>query len=123
MQSFDPVTREGVAITNLFGLELVITALLLALVFGWLIVAVVRFRARPGVPTDPRQVQGNRRLELIWTSAPVLTLAIIAVLMIQTMRSVDAAPANRLPVRIIGHQWWWEIVYPNGQAITANEIH
>jgi cytochrome c oxidase subunit 2 len=123
VNAFDPVTRQGVAITNLFGLELVITALLLALVFGWLIVALVRFRATAGDATEPRQVHGNRRLEFIWTSAPVLTLAIIVVLMIQTMRSVDAAPSNGLPVRIIGHQWWWEIVYPNGQAITANEIH
>jgi cytochrome c oxidase subunit 2 len=43
--------------------------------------------------------------------------------MIQTMRSVDAAPSTAFQVRVIGHQWWWEIVYPSGQASTANEIH
>ena len=32
-----------------------------------------------------------------------------------------------LPIRVIGHQWWWEVVYPDtipqDQIETANEIH
>jgi cytochrome c oxidase subunit 2 len=27
-----------------------------------------------------------------------------------------------LEITVIGHDWWWEIKYPNG-AVTANEIH
>jgi cytochrome c oxidase subunit 2 len=123
LPTFDPVTRQAVSITDLFGLELAITAVLLAFVFGWLIVALVRFRATPGDAIEPPQTHGNRRLELIWTTVPVLTLAIIVVLMIQSMRSVDAAPSGGLAIRIIGHQWWWELVYPDGQSITANELH
>ena len=123
MISFDPATSQAVSVTNLFGLELAISALLLALVFGLLITALVRFRGRADDADEPRQVQGNRRLEIIWTAGPVLTLAIIAVLMFQTMRSVDARPADGLPIRVIGHQWWWEFVYPDGQAVTANELH
>ena len=82
MESFDPVTRQGGAITSLFALELVITALLLTLVFGWLIVALVRFRGTPGDAVEPVQVHGSRRLEIAWIAAPVLMLAIIVVLMI-----------------------------------------
>jgi cytochrome c oxidase subunit 2 len=32
-----------------------------------------------------------------------------------------------LQIRVIGHQWWWEVQYrdsiPNNWAITANEVH
>ena len=28
-----------------------------------------------------------------------------------------------LAVHLVGHQWWWEIVYPSEQVVTANEIH
>ena len=64
MDSFDPVTRQGMAITNLFWLELGISAVLLLLVVGWLVTALVRFRAAPGDGAEPRQVHGNRRLEI-----------------------------------------------------------
>src|SRR5215471_964332 len=123
MDSFDPVTRQGVAITNLFWLELGISALLLALVVGWLVFALVRFRATPGDAAEPPQIHGNRRLEIVWTSAPVVTLAVVFLLMVQTMRAVEASPADSLQLRVIGHQWWWEFVFPNGQVVAANELH
>ncbi len=28
-----------------------------------------------------------------------------------------------IDVRVIGRQWWWDVVYPDAQVITANEIH
>ena len=30
---------------------------------------------------------------------------------------------TQLTVRVIAHQWWWEIRYPGTTAVTANEIH
>jgi cytochrome c oxidase subunit II len=32
-------------------------------------------------------------------------------------------PANALKVTVVGHQWWWEIRYPNLGIVTANEVH
>jgi cytochrome c oxidase subunit 2 len=33
-----------------------------------------------------------------------------------------AGRAARLTIDVIGHDWWWEVRYPNG-AVTANEVH
>jgi cytochrome c oxidase subunit 2 len=88
-----------------------------------MMVAMVRFRARPGDATEPRQTHGNRTMELVWTIVPALTLAVVFVLVVQTMRTVEAAPPDARPVRVIGHQWWWEYEYPDQQVITANELH
>jgi cytochrome c oxidase subunit II len=33
------------------------------------------------------------------------------------------ARSTALTVRVIGHQWWWEVHYSGSRAITANEIH
>jgi cytochrome c oxidase subunit 2 len=123
MESFDPVTRQGLSITNLFWLELAISGLLLALVVVVLVIALVRFRARAGDTTDPPQVHGNQRLELIWTAAPVATLAVIFVLVIGTMRTVNAEQPNAQPLVITGHQYWWQYSYPNQQVDAANELH
>ena len=123
MESFDPVTRQAVEITNLFNAELVVSALLLALVLSWLVLAVVRFRARPGDNTEPPQVHGNPRLELAWTIAPAVTLGIVFIVVVVTMRSVDAIPNGAQQVRVVGHQWWWEFQYPDLGVVTANELH
>ncbi|MBV8714614.1 MAG: cytochrome c oxidase subunit II [Chloroflexi bacterium] len=123
MESFDPVTRQGLSITNLFWLELAISAALLALVIGVLTFALVHYRARPGDNTDPPQIHGNSRLELIWTATPAATLAVIFVLVVFTMRTVNAAQDNAQPLVITGYQWWWQYTYPNQQVIAANELH
>jgi cytochrome c oxidase subunit 2 len=123
MESFDPVTRQGVSISNLFWLELAISGLLLAGVLAVLVIALLRFRARTPDEPDPPQIHGNRRLEFIWTATPAATLAVIFVLVVGTMRTVDEPQANAQPLVVTGHQWWWEYTYPNQQVITANELH
>jgi cytochrome c oxidase subunit 2 len=120
---FDTVTAQGMSISSLFALELVISALLLAIVVGVLTTALVRFRARPGDAGDPPQVHGNRTLEVIWTATPALTLAVVFVLMVLTMRSVNAGAPNAEALVVTGHQWWWAFTYPNQQVVTANEVH
>ena len=123
LESFDTVTRQGGSIIGLFWIELAISALLLLLVVGVLAIALVRFRAPAGDAHDPPQVHGNRRLEILWTVTPILTLAVIFVLIVGTLRTVDAEQPNAEPLVIVGHQWWWEYSYPNQQAVAANELH
>lgn len=123
MESFDPVTRQGLSVSNLFWLELAISGALLALVVTVLGMALVRFRTRPTDAGEPPQLHGNRRLEIIWTATPAATLLVIFMLVIVTMRTVDAALPAAQPLMVVGHQWWWQISYPDRQVITANELH
>jgi len=88
-----------------------------------LLVAIARFRARPGGPT-PKPVHGHTALEIGWTLAPALILVFIAV---PTMREIFAtageAPNGALRVEVIGHQWWWEYRYPTLNISAYNELH
>jgi cytochrome c oxidase subunit II len=34
-----------------------------------------------------------------------------------------AATLKPLTIRVVGHQFWWEVRYPGTTAVTANEIH
>ena len=34
----------------------------------------------------------------------------------------DAGQRAKLTITVVGHDWWWEVRYPNG-AVSANEIH
>lgn len=61
-------------------------------------------------------------------SITVITLFVILVLSVVTGKRVEGLSSkNPVTIQITGHQWWWEVTYPNSQAdqtiTTANEIH
>lgn len=117
---FDPTSPQAAAIRDLF------TSALFLCGGVFLVVAVLvfycAFRFRGSGPEEPEQVEGNKRLEIGWTIAPVLVLALLLMLTVRAMNASDP-PVDRDPdVTIIGHQWWWEIRYPSG-VVTANEVH
>jgi cytochrome c oxidase subunit II len=103
IDSFRPITREGLVITNLFWLVLGLSALVLLVVLVPLVYSVVRFRGRPGEP-DPPQVSGNRTIEIIWTSGALGLVAVLFAGAVFTMRTVVAADAPGVRVTVIGHQ-------------------
>jgi cytochrome c oxidase subunit 2 len=93
------------------------------LVEALLIYVMIRYRRRPG-DKEPEHVHGNTTLEMAWTIAPVLILAVIAVPTVKSIWRFQApAVADALQVDVIGHQWWWEFRYPQYNITTANEVY
>jgi cytochrome c oxidase subunit 2 len=65
-------------------------------------------------------------MEIGWTIAPTLLLALLAIPTVATIYHL--APSRQIgndPLRItvVGHQWWWEFDYPDQKVVTANELH
>jgi cytochrome c oxidase subunit 2 len=88
-----------------------------------LLVAIARFRARPGAAT-PKPVHGHTALEIGWTLAPALILVFIAVPTMRTIFDTSGhAPEGALRIEVIGHQWWWEYRYPTLNISASNELH
>lgn len=119
---FNPQAPHAEAISHLFIVTLVICAVIFCIVTGMVIYSLVRFRWREGDP-DPKQLAGNKTVEIIWTVIPMI---IVTVLFVMTLRAMEVAdpPAPKDPDLIVtGHQWWWEAQYPKSGVIAANEIH
>jgi cytochrome c oxidase subunit II len=96
-------------------------AVVFVLVEGALLIALWRFRQRPGLG-EPEQVHGNALLEVIWTLIPAAILALIAVPTVRAIFRTSELPEDALEIEVIGHQWWWEFRYPNQLIVTANEM-
>lgn len=102
-----------------------IAAVIFAGVLGALIVFTIRYRdPRPGLAP---QIHGHQGLEIAWTAAPLVVLAIIFGLSLVTLSQIGRGATfgslePPLRVSVIGHQWWFEFRYPNG-VVTANEPH
>lgn len=120
---FAPKSDFSTAVDGLFWNIFWWAVVVFLIVETLLVVAIVRYRARPGA-APPKPVHGHTALEIGWTLAPALILVFIAV---PTMRTIFAtagrAPEGALRVEVIGHQWWWEYRYPTLDISTSNELH
>jgi cytochrome c oxidase subunit II len=72
-------SKEAELVDGLFNAMMVISTGLFLLVEGALIVAVVRFRRRPGDETDGPHLEGNVPLEILWTAIPAVIVLGISV--------------------------------------------
>jgi cytochrome c oxidase subunit 2 len=84
-------------------------------------------RGRPGLPFVGEREDLAQGMVLVFGIAVPL-VALVALFGISDVYLVGkTAPPNprstRMTIEVIGHQWWWEVRYDNGRAITANEIH
>jgi cytochrome c oxidase subunit 2 len=122
---FDPNSPLASSITTLLIVTLVIGSIVFLIVLGPTLYSYIRFRVRPGDDEEPYQNLGNTPMEITWTVTPAVLLAALFGLTLMTMhRSDPPIPENAQPDLIVtGHQWWWEVQYPDSGIVTANEIH
>jgi cytochrome c oxidase subunit 2 len=107
-------------------LALIVCAAIFIVVAGLLTYAIVKFRAKPGDDgKEPPQIYGSNQLEMAWTVIPILIVFVLVLVTARTIADVQNAklPADALKLRVVGHQWWWEIHYPDLGVVTANELH
>jgi cytochrome c oxidase subunit 2 len=123
--AMEPLTEYGGKQQALWEQILLPAAIVFVVVEGGLLYVIWRFRARPGM-TPNRALHGNTRLEVMWTIAPAVILAYIAVPTVTTIFEIGGPPPeDRINVEVIGHQWWWEMRYRDftPPIVTANELH
>lgn len=120
---FSAHSPQAEAIAKLFEFDLIIAAIIFLTVTLLVFFASVRFRQRPGTG-EPRQDEGNPKLETLWTVVPALILTVLFVRTAQTMAMVQPPVTSPTPnVVVIAHQFWWEYRYAESGVITANELH
>jgi cytochrome c oxidase subunit II len=94
--------------------------IVLLLFLGW-----VR-RNRAALPFGGGERAATALVVGLGVAVPIIVLSTLFVWSdVYVIRSTDAPArgSTTLSVRVIGHQWWWEIKYPGSNAVTANELH
>jgi cytochrome c oxidase subunit 2 len=124
---FEPLATPGSEEKQAALFTIGITAVIFFVVAGLIVFTVLRFRRRAGDDTrqEPPQVYGSNQIEAAWTIIPILIVFVLIGVSARVIASVQNAspPAKTLKVRLVGHQWWWEVQYPDYGFVTANEIH
>jgi cytochrome c oxidase subunit 2 len=122
---FAPASALAESIRELSFLVLGVSAGIFVLVSGVLFWCAYRYRQKPGDESEPPQVYGSNPIEWAWTIVPILIVLVLFLATARTIHELQASetPPNALKVTVVGHQWWWEIRYPDLGVVTANEVH
>src|SRR5690242_9158108 len=74
-------------------------------------------------PGEKRSWYAVIGLGIVMPIVVISALFVIGDLFVIKTTQAPASTATRMTIRVIGHQWWWEVRYPGTPAVTANEIH
>jgi len=129
----DPSGPQALRIEHTLLLIFWITSLVTVVVFAVLAYGVLRQHSRGGIP-PPFEVDPTTEKRAAWVvgSAIGATVILLFVMMISSFitshRTAVLANSSTMTINVYGHQWWWEVEYPNDDqpyriVRTANEIH
>lgn len=113
LDTLDPEGRAGRYIDQLIKPVFVVAGVIFLFVNIGVLYVAVRFRRRKEDDNVfPEQIHGNTKLELTWTIAPAVILAVIAVFTLATLfKLTDVPKDSAMTVRVEGQQWWWSFRY------------
>jgi cytochrome c oxidase subunit 2 len=134
-------TEEARLVDNLFSFMTTLGSFIFFGVTGTLLYSVWNHRAGKYDMRDGPPIEGNTRLEIIWTAIPILLVFWIAGYSYQIyarmgilgpmehmamgMATAEAAPLIETetvePIAVLARQWAWEFRYPNG--VVSTELH
>ena len=123
--ALDPQGPVSEAMANLFWLMLglggaVFVAVMVVLGLGL-------FRRRPaGEPQPDRQRRDSfgRWFVVAGVVAPMVILLVVFGATVRATRLVPTtAPSDALVIEVVGHQFWWEVRYPDAGVTVTNELH
>jgi cytochrome c oxidase subunit II len=97
--------------------------------FGAVALLVISWTRRrtPGLPLLGRNERASTALVIVFgiVIPAAILIPLFGVSDIYVLGKTDqpTAGSSAMTIRVIGHQWFWEVRYPGAGATTANEIH
>lgn len=128
-------SAEAVLVDSLFSFMTIIGSFIFVGVTGTLLYSIIFQRAAKYDASDGPPIEGNVKLEIIWTAIPILLVIWIATVSYQTYQNMsilgpiaNARPAETIaatdnqPIQVRSRQWAWEFYYPAAD-VSSTELH
>jgi len=122
--SLDPQGPVAEVMADLWWLMLGLGVVVFAVFAALLALGLFRRRSTEPWSGSQQSTGFSRWIVVGGVVLPLIVLLVVFVATIQAMRVVpNRAPPEALDVEIVGHQWWWEVRYPDEGITTTNELH
>jgi cytochrome c oxidase subunit II len=105
-------------IDELFNYHFLLISFLFSLIVGLMLYSIVVFRRKPGDESDAVHIEGDTRLEVIWTLAPLAAVVFFSYLGAIYLGRIETPDPRPLEVNIVASQWSWRFEYPDSQVVS-----
>lgn len=126
LTSLDPKGYGAESSFNIMMLSLIIMIGVFLVVMVIYTLALIRFRQKKGQENYiPKQVEGNHKLEVLWTSIPILLVLILAIpTVISVFDLADTTDASSsINIDVTGNQYWWHFDYTGEEIQTSQDLY
>lgn len=130
-QSQSMMNPAGPAARDISTLSWIVFSIFMAVALVmWVLIGWVALRRRGSLAEHfPINVEGG--LSWILVGGVVIPFVVLTLVFVLGLKTMSGFPMHDGPInpeiRLIGHQWWWEVQYvggdPDARFTTANEIH
>ncbi len=118
----DSASEEMDRIVFTFWFATIICIAIFALVAGWMLYMIVRFRAAPDDDSDGPPIHGHTGLEIAWTAVPALLVTAIAIVSAVVLARNDDAGDNPLKIDVTAQQFAWSFTYPGQDDLRSTRL-
>jgi cytochrome c oxidase subunit 2 len=128
LSTLQPQGDNAQILYDLMILSTIIMAVVVAVVTVIFVYATLKFRrTKENENVIPKQVEGNHKLEVIWTVIPIILLLILTIPTVKATFDLDIPSAGDIPedaveVNVTGKQYWWEFEYPDEEFVTSQDL-
>ncbi|MBW3561767.1 MAG: cytochrome c oxidase subunit II [Actinobacteria bacterium] len=120
--ALDPAGPDAQRLADLFWLLLVSAGVVVVITLGLMGYALWR-RRDDGDDEDPARSQPWENRVVTIGGIVIPTVILMSLLGVTINALVGEAQSGDLQIQVVGHQYWWEIYYPDADFETANELH
>jgi cytochrome c oxidase subunit 2 len=119
--ALDPEGPGAARVARLWWLLFWISAVVFTVVLLLVVAALAR---RRGTREELVRRGGGELLIVVGgVIVPAIVLTAVYVVGLRDLRALTVPQGTDLTVEVTGHDWWWEVRYPDQGIISANEIH
>ena len=118
----DPNGPRAERVADLWWIMFVLGAIVFLVVMAFLLAAIRRARRESDSSNETEEVSTTPiKIGVVITTAIVLLLVGLTFWAQRDLAAPDDPAA--MTIEVVGHQYWWEVYYPDAGFMTANEIH
>jgi cytochrome c oxidase subunit 2 len=118
----EQASLQALSIDELFRFDFIAISILFALIVGLMIYSIIFFRKRKDDDSDGPHIEGNTRLEVVWTLVPLGFVLFLAYYGSAILGEVEAPDPQPMRVDVIGSQWSWRFEYPEYDIISTELV-
>ena len=119
--ALDPQGPGATRVARLWWLLFWISAAVFTVVSLLVVAALARRRGSRDILV--RRGGGESLIVIGGVLIPAVVLTAVYVVGLRDLRAFTVPARTDLTVEVTGHDWWWEVRYPDHGVVSANEIH